>query len=148
MPLDQSFLGRSYPPTAPYRVSREKIREFADAIGADDVAYRDVAEAKALGYRDVVAPPTFPIVITSAAGQVIIDDPALGVDYSRVVHGDQRFAFARPIYAGDELTCVYTVEEIMSRDGHDFLTIRADVLDSSGAPVLSAWSRLVVRGSE
>jgi len=148
VPLDQSFLGRSYPPTAPYRVSREKIREFADAIGADDVAYRDVAEAKALGYRDVVAPPTFPIVITSAAGQVIIDDPALGVDYSRVVHGDQRFAFARPIYAGDELTCVCTVEEIMSRGGHDFLTIRADVLDSSGAPVLSAWSRLVVRGSE
>ena len=148
MPLDQSFVGRSYPPTAPYRVSREKIREFADAIGADDVAYRDVAEAKALGYRDVVAPPTFPIVITSAAGQVIIDDPALGVDYSRVVHGDQRFAFARPIYAGDELTCVCTVEEIMSRGGHDFLTIRADVSDSSGAPVLSAWSRLVVRGDE
>ena len=148
MPLDQSFVGRSYPPTAPYRVSRVKIREFADAIGADDVAYRDVAEAKALGYRDVVAPPTFPIVITSAAGQVIIDDPALGVDYSRVVHGDQRFAFARPIYAGDELTCVCTVEEIMSRGGHDFLTIRADVSDSSGAPVLSAWSRLVVRGSE
>jgi len=148
VPLDQSFVGRSYPPTAPYRVSREKIREFADAIGADDVAYRDVAEAKALGYRDVVAPPTFPIVITSAAGQVIIDDPALGVDYSRVVHGDQRFAFARPIYAGDELTCVCTVEEIMSRGGHDFLTIRADVSDSSGAPVLSAWSRLVVRGDE
>lgn len=148
MPLDQSFVGRSYPPTAPYRVSRVKIREFADAIGADDVAYRDVAEAKALGYRDVVAPPTFPVVITSAAGQVIIDDPALGVDYSRVVHGDQRFAFARPIYAGDELTCVCTVEEIMSRGGHDFLTIRADVSDSSGAPVLSAWSRLVVRGSE
>ncbi len=148
MPLDQSFVGRSYPPTAPYRVSREKIRDFADAIGADDVAYRDVAEAKALGHRDVVAPPTFPIVITSAAGQVIIDDPALGVDYSRVVHGDQRFAFARPIYAGDELTCVCTVEEIMSRGGHDFLTIRADVSDSSGAPVLSAWSRLVVRGDQ
>jgi hypothetical protein len=148
VPLDQSFVGRSYPPTAPYRVSREKIREFADAIGAADVAYRDVAEAKALGHRDVVAPPTFPIVITSAAGQVIIDDPALGVDYSRVVHGDQRFAFARPIYAGDVLTCVCTVEEIMSRGGHDFLTIRADVSDSAGAPVLSAWSRVVVRGDE
>jgi acyl dehydratase len=148
VPLDPSFVGRSYPPTAPYRVGREKIREFADAIGASDVAYRDVAEAKALGHRDVVAPPTFPIVLTSAAGQVIIDDPALGVDFSRVVHGDQRFAYTRPIYAGDELSCVCTVEEIMSRGGHDFLTIRTDITDASGAPVVSVWSRLVVRGAE
>ena len=148
MPLDQSFIGRTYPPTAPYRVGREKIHEFADAIGARDVAYHDVAEAKALGHRDVVAPPTFPIVLTSAAGQVIIDDPALGVDYSRVVHGDQRFAYTRPIFAGDELRCVCTVEEIMSRGGLDFLTIRTDVTDAMGAPVVSVWSRLVVRGSE
>ncbi len=148
MALDKSFVGRTYPPTARYKVSREKVREFADAIGADDVAYHDVAEAKALGHRDVIAPPTFPIIITSAAGQVIIDDPALGVDYSRVVHGDQRFVYTRPIFAGDELTCVCTVEEIMSRGGHDFLTIRTDVTDVTAAPVVSVWSRLVVRGSE
>jgi acyl dehydratase len=146
VPLDLSFIGRAYPPTAPYRVSREKIREFADAIGATDTAYHDPAAAKALGHRDVIAPPTFPVVLTSAAGQAIVDDPALGLDYSRVVHGDQRFAYDRPIYAGDELSCVVTVEEIMSRGGHDFLTTRTDVTDASGAAVVSVWSRLVVRG--
>ncbi len=62
---------------------------------------------------------------------MIIDDPALGVDYSRVVHGDQRFVYTRPIFAGDELTCVCMVEEIMSRGGHDFLTTRTDVTDAT-----------------
>jgi acyl dehydratase len=146
VPLDQAFIGRSYPPTAPYLVGREKIREFADAIGAPDPAYRDPAVAKALGHPDVIAPPTFPVVVTSAAGQVIMDDPALGLDFSRVVHGDQRFSYTRPVHAGDELRCVCVVEEIMSRAGHDFLTTRTDVTDADGAPVASVWSRLVVRG--
>ena len=148
MALDQSFAGRTYPPTAPYYVSREKIREFAEAIGAPDAAYRDLAAAQVLGHPDVIAPPTFPVVVTSAAGQMIIDDPALGLDYSRVVHGDQRFSYTRPIHAGDELRCVCTVEEIMSRGGHDFLTTRVDVTDSDDAPVASVWSRLVVRGDQ
>ncbi len=146
MPLDQSFAGRTYPPTAPYYVSREKIREFADAVGTAEPVYHDVAAAQALGHRDVIAPPTFPVVVTSAAGQVIIDDPALGLEFSRVVHGDQRFSYTRPVYGGDELRCVCTVEEIMSRAGHDFLTTRTDVTDADGAPVASVWSRLVVRG--
>jgi acyl dehydratase len=144
--LDPSFVGRSYPPTPPYRVGREKIREFADAIGATDAAYRDPEAARALGYPDVVAPPTFPIALTLAAGQAVIDDPALGIDYSRVVHGDQRFAYTRPVVAGDELTCVCTVEDVMTRGGHGFLTTRVDVRDAAGAPVVSVWTRLVVRG--
>jgi acyl dehydratase len=144
--LDPSFAGRTYPPTPPYRVGREKIREFADAVGAVDAAHRDPDVARALGHPDVVAPPTFPIVLTMAAGQAIVEDPGLGLDYSRVVHGDQRFAFTRPVVAGDELRCVCTVEEIMSRAGNDFLTIRTDVLDADGSPVASAWTRLVARG--
>lgn len=146
MPLDLSFVGRSYPPTAPYQVGREKIREFATAIGASDPAHHDVAAARALGYADLLAPPTFPIVLTMAAGQRIIDDPELGIDYSRVVHGDQRFRYTRPIVAGDELVCVSTVEEITSRRGLDFITTRTDVTSPDGAPVVSAWSKLVVRG--
>ncbi|BCB86704.1 hypothetical protein Psuf_040170 [Phytohabitans suffuscus] len=81
-----------------------------------------------------------------AASRQIVDDPALGVDYSRVVHGDQRFAYQRPVVAGDELVCVNTVEEIMSRGGHDFMTTRTDVITSGGEPVVSVWSKLVVRG--
>jgi acyl dehydratase len=146
MPLDPSFVGRTYPQTPPYQVGREKIREFARAIGADDPAYHDPAAARDRGHPDVVAPPTFPVVITMAAGQPIIDDPELGIDYSRVVHGDQRFAYTRPVVAGDELVCVSTVEEIVSRGGHDFLTTRTDVTTTAGEPVVTAWSKLVVRG--
>jgi acyl dehydratase len=146
MPLDPSFIGRTYPPTAPYEVGREKIREFADAVGATHPAHRDRAQAQALGHPDVIAPPTFPIVLTMAAGRQIIDDPQLGVDYSRVVHGDQRFRYVRPVRAGDRLTCVCTVEEITSRSGLDFVTTRTDVSTVDGEPVVTAWSKLVVRG--
>jgi acyl dehydratase len=146
MPLDPSFVGRKYPPTAPYQVGREKIREFATAIGATDAAYHDPEAARAIGYADVVAPPTFPVVITMATSRQIVDDPELGVDYSRVVHGDQRFAYTRPVVAGDSLVCVNSVDEIVSRGGHDFLTTRTDVSTEAGEPVVTVWSKLVVRG--
>jgi acyl dehydratase len=146
MPLDPSFVGRSYPPTAPYQVGREKIREFATAIGTTDPAHHDSEAARALGYPDVIGPPTFPVVLTMAASHQVIDDPALGVDYSRVVHGDQRFAYRRPVAAGDELVCVNTIEDIVSRGGHDLLTTRTEVTTVAGEPVVTVWSKLVVRG--
>ncbi|HEX5997092.1 MAG TPA: MaoC family dehydratase N-terminal domain-containing protein [Jiangellales bacterium] len=146
MPLDPSFVGRTYPPTAPYQVGREKIREFARAIGADDPSYHDPSAARERGYPDVVAPPTFPIVVSMASGQLIVDDPELGIDYGRVLHGDQRFAYTRPVVAGDELVCVSSVEEIVSRGGHDFLTTRTDVATTAGEPVVTVWSKIVVRG--
>jgi acyl dehydratase len=146
MPLDLSFVGRTYPPTAPYLVGREKIREFATAIGATDPAHHDQEAARALGHADVVAPPTFPVIVTMAAGQQIVEDPDLGMDYSRVLHGDQRFAYTRPVVAGDELVCVSSVEEIVSRGGHDFLTTRTEVATAAGEPVVTVWSKLVVRG--
>lgn len=146
MSLDPSFVGRTYPPTAPYQVGREKIREFATAIGATDPAYHDPDAARALGHADVVAPPTFPIALTMSASRQIVDDPELGIDYSRVVHGDQRFQYARPVVAGDELVCVNTVEEITTRGGHGFLTTRTEVSTPAGEPVVTVWSKLVVRG--
>jgi acyl dehydratase len=148
MPLDPSFVGRSWPPTEPYLVGREKIREFARAIGAYDAEYHDPAAARALGYPDVVAPPTFPTVVTMAASRQIISDPGLGMDYSRVVHGDQRFRYTRPVVAGDALVCVNTVEEITRRGGHDFITTRTDVITEAGEPVVTAWSKLVQRGED
>ncbi len=146
MPLDPSFVGRTYPPTRPYEAGREKIREFAVAVGADHPAHHDPDAARSLGHPDVVAPPTFPIVMSMAAGNQVIDDPALGLDYSRVVHGDQRFSYTRPVYAGDRLTCVCSVEEIISRGGHDFLTTRTDIATEDGEPVVTVWAKLVARG--
>jgi acyl dehydratase len=148
MPLDPSFAGRSYPPTAPYLVGREKIREFAEAIGATDAEYHDPEAARAIGYADVLAPPTFPQVVTMAASRQIIADPDLGIDYSRVVHGDQRFLYTRPVVAGDALICRNSVDEITQRGGHDFITTRTEVTTEGGEPVVTVWSKLVQRGAQ
>lgn len=147
MPLDQSFVGRIYPPTQPYEVGREKIREFADAIGDGNPAYRDPAAAKERGHPDVIAPPTFGIVVTARAGHQVIMDPELGVDYSRVVHGEQRFSYVRPIRAGDALSVVVTVESIRSAAGNDIVSTKGEVSTVDGEPVLTAYSTLVVRGA-
>jgi len=148
MPLDQSFVGRSYPPTAPYVVGREKIREFAAAIGDSNPAYVDVEAAHALGHPDLVAPPTFAIVLSLPAGHQVALDPALGLDYTRVVHGEQRFSYTRPIHAGDELAVVVTVEKIRSVAGNDIITTRGDIATTAGEPVATAYSTLVSRGPD
>jgi acyl dehydratase len=145
--LDQSFVGRKYPPTPPYEVGREKIREFAEAIGDPNPVYRDVEAARALGHPDVIAPPTFPIVLSMRAGAQVVGDPELGLDYSRVVHGEQRFVYARPVRAGDRLTVTVSVESIRSAAGNDLLTTRGEVATVDGEPVLTAYSTLVARGT-
>ncbi len=146
MPLDQSFIGRVYPPTAVYEVGREKIREFADSIGDSNPAYRDPAAARAFGHPDVIAPPTFAIVVTMRASHQVINDPALGVDYSRVVHGEQRFVHARPIRAGDALQVVVSVENIRSAAGNDIISTKSEVSTVDGEQVATAHSMIVVRG--
>jgi len=148
MPLDPSFVGRSYPPTVPYQVGREKIREFAAAIGDANPAYSDVEAARALGHADLVAPPTFAIVLSMRASHQVVKDPALGLDYTRVVHGEQRFSYARPIVAGDELSVVVTVEKIRSMAGSDIITTRGDIVTTDGEAVCTAYSTLVSRAPE
>ena len=147
MPLDQSFVGRTYPPTPPYEVGREKIREFAEAIGDANPVYRDPDAARASGHPDVIAPPTFGIVLSMTAGRQVIADPELGLDYTRVVHGEQRFVINRPIRAGDRLTVIVTVENIRSAAGNDMITTRGDVQTVDGEPVFTAYSTLVARGT-
>jgi acyl dehydratase len=148
MALDQSFVGRSYPPTEPYEVGREKIREFAEAVGDPNPAYTDREAAKALGYSDVIAPPTFPFAITFKAAGDVIADPQLGLDFSRVVHGDQKFTYTRPVRAGDRLVVTSTIEAIKSLAGNDIIDVRGDVHDESGEHVVTAWTKLVARGAE
>ncbi|MEV1020177.1 MaoC family dehydratase N-terminal domain-containing protein [Streptomyces sp. NPDC050264] len=148
MALDQSFVGRSYPPTAPYEVGREKIREFAEAVGETNPAYVDREAARQLGHPDVIAPPTFVFAITFKAAGVVVHDPELGLDYSRVVHGDQKFAYTRPVRAGDRLTISSTIEGIKSLAGNDIIDVRGEVHDESGEHVVTAWTKLVSRAAE
>jgi acyl dehydratase len=147
MSVDQSYKGRVYPPTPPYEVSREKIREFADAINDRNPAYRDRAVAESLGHPDVIAPPTFPIILTIKAGHQVITDPDFGIDYSRVVHGEQRFVHHRPVRAGDVLQVIVTVDDIRTAAGNDIVTTRSEVSTVDGEAVVTATSTIVARGT-
>jgi acyl dehydratase len=147
MALNQDYLGKVYPASAPYEVGREKIREFAIAIGDMNPAYHDVAAAQALGHRDVIAPPTFAFVVSMRASAIAMFDPGLGLDYSRVVHGEQRFAYVRPVTAGDDLVVVTTIENIRVAAGNDILTTRADISTVDGEPVVTTWAVTVARGT-
>ncbi|MFJ4920053.1 MaoC family dehydratase N-terminal domain-containing protein [Streptomyces sp. NPDC088725] len=148
MALDQSFVGRTYEPTKPYEVGREKIREFAEAVDDPNPAYTDPEAAKALGYPDVIAPPTFPFAITFKAAGDVVADPLLGLDFARVVHGDQRFTYTRPVRAGDRLAVTSTIESIKSLAGNDVIEVRGEVHDESGEHVVTAWTKLVARAAE
>ncbi len=135
-------------PTAPYLVGREKVREFARAVFATNPVNFDVDAARAAGHTDIVAPPTFPIVLQEATLAQLLAEPDAGIDFSRVVHGDQRFTYTRPVVAGDELTATLTVASVKSLGGHSMVTAVSDIVDSTGAHVVTATSTLVVRGDE
>ena len=148
MALNPDFVGREYPATGTYVVGREKIREFAAAIGDDNPAYRDVSAAQALGYVDVIAPPTFAIVLSLKAAEAVMFDPDLGLDFSRVVHADQSFTYTRPIIAGDELQVATVIESIRSVAGNDMVTTKGIITTIDGEPVATATSMLLARGTD
>lgn len=147
MPLDQSFIGREYPPTRPYEVSREKIREFAESIKDSSPLHRDAEAARAAGHPDVIAPPTFVVLVSMGAQDLIVEDPELGLDYSRVVHGQQEFTHHRPVRAGDRLVATVHVDDITARAGNDFLTVRAEITSPEGEAICTSRSTLVARGA-
>jgi acyl dehydratase len=148
MALDASLVGRTYPPGRVYEVSREKIREFADAIGDPCAAYRDTAAAQALGHPDVIAPPTFPIVFSLEAALAAAADPAVGIDYSRVVHGEQRFAYSRPIRPGDRLLTSVEIVAARTMAGSDMLTLACSSATEAGEHVVTATCMVVGRAAE
>jgi len=148
MTVNPDLAGRVFAPTEPYLVGREKIREFARAVFSTSPLSFDVAAARAAGYSDLVAPPTFPVVVQELTLHQLLTEPDAGIDFSRVVHGDQRFSFTRPIVAGDELTATLTVASIKSLGGHSMVTAVSSIVGADGAHVVTATSTLVVRGDE
>ena len=147
MAVNQDYAGHSFPATEPYEVSRVKIAEFATAIGDPNPVYRDRDAAAAAGYPDVIAPPTFPIVVTMAASGQAIADPGLGINYALVVHGEQRFSYARPLRAGDVVTAQSTIETIKTLGRNTVMTTRTEVRTVDGEQVCTAYSTLVERGT-
>ncbi|MFW5468590.1 FAS1-like dehydratase domain-containing protein [Knoellia sp. CPCC 206435] len=145
--VNLDFVGRTYPPSGPYAVSAAQIAAFAAAVGSDDPLHHDAEAARAAGHAGVIAPPTFAVTISQQCDRAYVMDPEAGVDYSRVVHGEQRFVHHRPITAGDELTGELTVDSIRMAGGHAMITTRTE-LTAGGEPVCTSTSTIVVRGGE
>jgi acyl dehydratase len=146
--VNPELQGRVFPPTAPYLVGREKIREFSRAVLATNPINFDVDAARAAGHADLVAPATFPVVVQEATLAQLLAEPDAGIDFSRVVHGEQRFTYTRAIVAGDELTATLTVSSVKSLGGHNMVTADSEIVDADGKHVVTAISTLVVRGDE
>ncbi len=146
MAINPEYVGRSYEPTEPYEVSRVKIAEFATAIGDSSPLCRDREAAQAAGYPDVIAPPTFAIVISSASGAKITFDPGLGVNYARIVHGEQSFTHSRPLHAGDVVVAQSTIESIRQVRNLTTLGTVTEIRTVDGEHVCTARSVLVERG--
>ena len=138
MPVDASLTGRSFPPTEPYVVSREKLAEFATATGG-------AAES---GYDARTAPATFPIVVAFRAMTALMEDPSVGIALHRVVHGEQRFIYTRPVVAGDELSAELTVDSLRQIGGADIIGTRSEITDGEGRHVCTAYATLVHRGED
>ena len=145
--VNASFTGRTYPPMPPYEVGREKIREFAEVAG-EHPFHVDPEAARTAGYPDVIAPPTFAVIIAQRCDAQLVTDPEAAIDYSRVVHGEQSFTHHRPIVAGDRLVAVLHVDNVRSAGGHAMVTTRSEISTEAGEPVCTATSTLVVRGED
>lgn len=148
MTINPDLQGRSYPAGAVYDVGRETIREFARAVKATHPAHFDVVAARALGHADLVAPPTFAIIVAQRADAQLIQDPASGIDFSRVVHAEQRFIHHRPIVAGDQLMAQLHVDSVRSMGGGAMITTRAEITTPDGQQVATTTSSILVRGEE
>lgn len=127
--LSPDSVGRTFPGADVVTVTQSEIDAFAAVIGETNTK---------------VAPPTFSIRITLEQSQAILSDPAIGLDWTRVVHGDQKFVIHRPIVAGDSFRCSSTIESCKVLAGNEVVTVRSD-LHSGSDLVVSTWSTLVVR---
>jgi acyl dehydratase len=134
MAVDASLAGRTFPATPPYAVSEERVVEFARATGST--------------YDGTAAPATFPIVVAFAAMTALMEDPSVGIALHRVVHGDQRFTYTRPVAAGDTLTATLTVDSLRQIGGADIIGTRSEIVDADGLPVCTAFATLVHRGED
>ena len=143
--VDAAFVGRTLEPSPPYQVGREKIQEFARAIGEDAPVCHDLAAARQAGHPDLVAPPTFIVTFTMPLIEAFLRDPAFGWDYGHMVHADQSIVLHRPVHGGDELVTTILVEDLSTRAGSHRLTLRCDVAESAGTEVAMTRSVLVTR---
>ncbi len=147
MSISTDAIGKVYPPLV-YAVGREKIREFAAAVGETNPLHSDVEVARAAGYDDVVAPPMFAVVYAGASLTPALFDPDVGIVFAMMVHGRQAFRWGRVVVAGEEITTTTTVEDISNRGGLGFYVFETESKAQDGDTVCTGVWTHIVRGSE
>ncbi len=144
--VNTDVVGKSYPPTL-YAVGREKVREYARAVGESDPLYLDVDAARAAGHADVVAPPMFAVVYAMPAVAQGMFDPEVGIDFSRLVHAGQAFEWGPLVVAGDEISTTVSVKDVSERRGSGFYVFETVSSNQRGETVCTGtWSN-IVRGA-
>ena len=146
MPLNQSLKGKEYQEVS-FTVERDRVVQFADAVGEENTAFRDADTAKSQGYGEQLAPPTFVTVMQiMTSGQVVLDQE-LGLNYALVVHAEQEYEWRRPVQVGDVLSAVPRIADIYAKGSNEFLVIEADIKDAAGQTVVIARTTLLSRGT-
>lgn len=146
MALSTDAVGKTYPPVT-YAVGREKVREYALAVGETEPLHLDLEAARAAGYADLVAPPMFAVVYSAPALGPAIFDPDVGIDFARMVHGGQEFAWGPLVIAGDEVTTTVSVKEIFDKGDMGFFVFESVSTSQAGHTVcVGTWTN-IVRGT-
>ncbi len=145
MPVETKAQGKTYP-AFDYEVGKEKIREFAYAVGEDSPVYFDREAAQAAGYRDVPAPPMFAVVYSAGAMGPAILDPEVGINLQMMVHGGQEFVWGEPVCSGDTISTTAEVKEIYEKDGKGFYVFESVSTNQEGDEVVRALWTNIVRG--
>src|SRR2546421_1486897 len=143
MAVKTELIGKDYPPFE-YEVGREKIREYARAVGEDNPVHLDPEAARAAGFRNVVAPPMFCVVYSAGAMGPAILDPELGINLMMMVHGSQEFEWNEPVVAGDTVTTTAQVKDMYEKDGRQFFVFESVSKNQDGAEtVRGTWTNIV-----
>ena len=145
MPVNQAAIGKRFPPFE-YEVGKEKIAEYARAVGEDNPVYFDRDKAKEAGFRDVPAPPMFAVVYSSGAMGPAIFDPDVGINFAMMVHGGQEFAWGEPVCAGDVITTEVSVKDISEKGGMGFYVFESVSRNQDGQEVVRGTWTNIVRG--
>jgi acyl dehydratase len=143
--VDTSNIGKTYPPFD-YEVGREKIREYANAVGEESDVHQDGEAARAAGFRNVVAPPMFVVVYSAGSMAPAILDPELGINLPLMLHGSQEFVWSEPVCAGDTITTEATVKDIHEKDDKTFFVFESVSTNQDGQEVARGTWTNIVRG--
>jgi len=139
-------VGKQYPPFE-YEVGREKVREYANAVGESDPVHHDPEAARAAGFRNVVAPPMFCVVYSAGAMGPAILDPEIGINLMLMVHGGQEFQWGEPVCAGDTITTTARLADVSEKNGMTFYVFESESKNQEGQTTVKAtWTNIVRAG--